>query len=436
MGKLRQSPPTTSFHRAPWILDVVHSDVIGPITPATTSGFKYILNFVDDYTRYNHVYLLQNKNDTFVKFQHYKALIENQTGRPIVNLKTDRGGGYSSEEFLTFLQKDGIQTERGLAHRPMANLVSECFNWTLLSCMQSQLVQCGLPLSLLGELALYSSHQIDWSPSKTINFQTGCICLSKPFRLNTILLTTIDWSLLAVLLLLTTITAHLKLVRWQDVSSLWVMNQMQGHGDCGIKPRSISLWLATRNFVETFFQPQAAINHQTSLHHHSQIYWIIFCLMYLSHLPRHLLRLKRLTPLHLKWHLHSLRPSHRLQLLNSHQRNCLFVTFLAGLLKFLARLLSFRKLLLLSLLPDEQLVNLSNHKATVPPHPFHLTQTTPLILRLWPLPTKLLAKGDARQVWLTQLAFRWCSCWSTSWCKHPRGDVGFQKEARKAKSST
>lgn len=99
-------------------------------------------------------------------------MIERQTGAKIVKLKTDRGGEYSSREFLQFLTNEGIQTERGPADRPMANSVSERFNWTLLSRIRSQLVQCGLPLSMWGELAIYSSFQINCSPSKAIQFQS------------------------------------------------------------------------------------------------------------------------------------------------------------------------------------------------------------------------------------------------------------------------
>lgn len=99
-------------------------------------------------------------------------MVEKQTGKRIVKIKTDRGGEYSSKEFIHFLECEGIQTERGPADRPMANSVSERFNWTLLSRIRSQLAQCGMPLSMWGELALYSSHQINCSPSKTIQFQT------------------------------------------------------------------------------------------------------------------------------------------------------------------------------------------------------------------------------------------------------------------------
>lgn len=89
LGKLRQAPSTPSFHRASRVLDIVHSDLIGPINPNTNSGFKYILTCINDYTRYNTIYLLKNKNDTFIKFQHYKSLVEKQTGAKIMKLKTD-----------------------------------------------------------------------------------------------------------------------------------------------------------------------------------------------------------------------------------------------------------------------------------------------------------------------------------------------------------
>lgn len=273
MGKLRQYPSTSSFHRASRILDIVHSDIIGPINPATTSGFRYILTFVDDYTRFNHVYLLKNKNDAFVKFQHYKALIENQTGERIVKLKTDRGGEYSSDEFLTFLQKEGIPTERGPAQRPMANSVSERFNWTLLSRIRSQLVQCGLPLYLWGELALYSSHQINCSPSKTINFQTpldmfntACPTHHHPF----------DYGRLKPFGCLAFAHDRQRISKVGPVARRFVF--------VGIEPnaRAWRLW----------DKPTKRIFHLSPIH------WTTFCQTHRNRQVRQLSRWKRLTPLH------------------------------------------------------------------------------------------------------------------------------------------
>lgn len=94
-------------------------------------------------------------------------------------------------EFLSYLQSEGIQTERGPANRPMANGVAERFNRTLLGRIRSQLHESGLPLSLWGELALYCSLQINCTPSKAINnmtpiklFQNIIPSHTHPFSLN------------------------------------------------------------------------------------------------------------------------------------------------------------------------------------------------------------------------------------------------------------
>lgn len=170
-GKSSQTPSTSSFHRSPHVLDLVHSDLLGHISPPTKGAKKYILSFIDDHTRHNHIYLLASKDETAKCFAHYKALVERQTGKSIKKLKTDRGGEYSSSTFLSFLLREGIETERGPANCPQANSVAERFFRTLLGRMRAQLVQSGLPTHLWGELAMYCSLQINCAPSTAINMK-------------------------------------------------------------------------------------------------------------------------------------------------------------------------------------------------------------------------------------------------------------------------
>lgn len=108
MGKPTQSPATSSFHRAPQLLDLVHSDILGPIHLPTVNGKKYILSFIDDHTRFNTVYLLSNKSEACETFKRYQTRIEKQTGRKIVKLKSDRGGKYTSQDFIEHLSSEGI----------------------------------------------------------------------------------------------------------------------------------------------------------------------------------------------------------------------------------------------------------------------------------------------------------------------------------------
>lgn len=113
--------------------------------------------------------MLSSKDETFSCFKSYKALVERQTGRRIGKLKSDRGGEYSSNAFIQFLDEAGIQIERGPAHRPPANSVSERFFRTIMGPICTQLLQSGLPSFLWGELAVYCSLQINCSPTRALH---------------------------------------------------------------------------------------------------------------------------------------------------------------------------------------------------------------------------------------------------------------------------
>lgn len=179
MGKSIKSPRTHSFHRSPSILNCIHSDLVGPIAPASLGGKKYMMTFIDDFTWYNSVYFLATKDEAFKAFQHYKLWIEARTHAKVLKLKSDRGGEYSSTKFLTFLKDCAIDIERGPAERPTSNGVSERFNRTLLSKMRAQLYQSGLPLHFWAELVLYTSLQINCSPTIALQHQIPLNVFSK-----------------------------------------------------------------------------------------------------------------------------------------------------------------------------------------------------------------------------------------------------------------
>ncbi|KAA0053519.1 retrovirus-related pol polyprotein from transposon tnt 1-94 [Cucumis melo var. makuwa] len=68
--------------RAKTPLELVYSNLCGPMNVKARGGYKYFILFIDDYSRYGHVYLIQNKSDSFEKFKEYKAEVENESGEP------------------------------------------------------------------------------------------------------------------------------------------------------------------------------------------------------------------------------------------------------------------------------------------------------------------------------------------------------------------
>ena len=47
-------------------------------------GFSYFVTFMDDFSRYGHVYLMKkHKSETFEKFKEFKNEVQNQLGKSI-----------------------------------------------------------------------------------------------------------------------------------------------------------------------------------------------------------------------------------------------------------------------------------------------------------------------------------------------------------------
>ena len=67
------------------ILEIIHSDVCGPMSSSSLSGYAYYVSFIDDFSRKTWVYFMKNQDEVFSKFKEFKALIKNHTEK---NIKT------------------------------------------------------------------------------------------------------------------------------------------------------------------------------------------------------------------------------------------------------------------------------------------------------------------------------------------------------------
>ena len=91
-GKDVKQSVSRSTTRYKGILDLIHFDVCGSMSSPSSSGYLYYVLFIDDFSRNSWIYFLKAKSETFSKFQEFKALIENHTGRHNHVLKSDNGG--------------------------------------------------------------------------------------------------------------------------------------------------------------------------------------------------------------------------------------------------------------------------------------------------------------------------------------------------------
>ncbi|KAE8735550.1 Beta-galactosidase 8 isoform 1 [Hibiscus syriacus] len=95
VGKqFRKSFPKESETRAKKPLELIHTDVCGPIKPSSLGNNNYFLLFIDDFSRKTWVYFLKQKSEVFEVFKKFKAAVERESGRKIKAMRSDRGGIY------------------------------------------------------------------------------------------------------------------------------------------------------------------------------------------------------------------------------------------------------------------------------------------------------------------------------------------------------
>ncbi|KAK1691795.1 hypothetical protein QYE76_008492, partial [Lolium multiflorum] len=132
MGKMTKTPFSGMMERATDLLEIIHTDVCGPMSVASRGGYRYVLTFTDDLSRYGYIYFMKHKSETFEKFKEFQSEVENQRNKKIKFLRSDRGGEYLSYEFGMHLKKCGILSQLTPPGTPQRNGVSERRNRTLL----------------------------------------------------------------------------------------------------------------------------------------------------------------------------------------------------------------------------------------------------------------------------------------------------------------
>ena len=109
LGKMhRDEFPSNPDRKKRDVLDLVHTDVCGPMQTRSLGGAFYILLFIDDCTRYTWVYFLRRKSDVFEYFKEFRNMVEKQTEKSIKILHSDQGGEYKLGDFIKYCKDHGI----------------------------------------------------------------------------------------------------------------------------------------------------------------------------------------------------------------------------------------------------------------------------------------------------------------------------------------
>ena len=145
-GKMSQYRNREPDCRASSPLQLVHSDLAGPITPESKDGHKYAMVFVDDYSGALGVYFLKNKSDAVGATEQFLA--DTAPYGTVKRLRSDNGGEYISEEFKSLLFKNHIKHELSAPYSPHQNGTAERAWRSLFDMARCLLIDAELPKQL------------------------------------------------------------------------------------------------------------------------------------------------------------------------------------------------------------------------------------------------------------------------------------------------
>ena len=145
-GKLTQSRNRKPDTRASAPLELVHTDLAGPITPVARDGFKYAISFIDDYSGVTFMYFLKQKSDTIAATERFLADVAPYGF--VKRIRSDNGTEYTCKQFQLLCDKNRIRHEKSAPYSPHQNGTAERGWRTLFEMARCLLIDAKLPKEL------------------------------------------------------------------------------------------------------------------------------------------------------------------------------------------------------------------------------------------------------------------------------------------------
>ena len=137
-GKMCRNPFKLVGVRSTRKLQLVHSDVCGPMPTESLGGHKYFVTFIDDYSRHCSVYFMKHRSEVLSKFKEY-------------------------------LKHRGIRHELTVPYNPEQNGVAERLNRTLMEAARSMISHAGLTSNYWGEAVATAMYVRNCTATTTTN---------------------------------------------------------------------------------------------------------------------------------------------------------------------------------------------------------------------------------------------------------------------------
>jgi transposase InsO family protein len=168
LSKLQRAYTRTPSQRAEGVFELIHSDLVGPITPTGYDGARYYVTFTDDYTRLTRVFTLKEKSQLMSKLKEFYAWCFAQRGVKIKRIRSDNGTEFKNGPLKQWMVEVGIQWEPTVTYSPEQNGSAERNQRTLNERARAMIADSGLDKTLWPELIMTANYLRNRSPTKIL----------------------------------------------------------------------------------------------------------------------------------------------------------------------------------------------------------------------------------------------------------------------------
>ncbi len=165
LGKMTEFKSRVPDEKAKMPLELVHSDLAGPVDPVSIDGYRYTLSFTDDYSGLIMIYFLKQKSDTVEATKKFLADVSPfgkvkcvRSDLTVKRLRSDNGGEFISKEFEALLVSHGIRHEKSAPNSPHQNGTAERGWRSLFEMGRCLLIEAKLPKYLWTYAVLTASY--------------------------------------------------------------------------------------------------------------------------------------------------------------------------------------------------------------------------------------------------------------------------------------
>ena len=151
LGKQHRQPFKASEPAATQPLELVHTDVCGPMPITSLGGNNYFVTLLDDYSKLSAVLPLPHKSAVATAVKEVLNQLETQSGYGTKRLRCDNGTEYVNAQLKGFCHGKGIKLETTVRYTPEQNGAAERLNRTLMDKVRPMLADSGLPKSMWAE---------------------------------------------------------------------------------------------------------------------------------------------------------------------------------------------------------------------------------------------------------------------------------------------